>query len=479
MNTNTIDPTSFSTKHPFSAAMRSVSRYWFLCHSKLMSMRWEWSDAVPYGATDGAVLVLNRNGIDKLAAKPNGSGLIAFLLVHEALHALLGHGWRLAKMSDAHTANVAADYIINAMIARRNAELKKEVFPLIEGVLLDEKLSGDDSVEQLYRKLTKPQQKQDPSTPQPPPPTNPNPKSNDTSNDTSNDGDQEGEGDDQDGDPQDSGDSGSSDRGHNPSDPDSSGSSVPEDDGMDSADDLSDFVGTGAQDNFEPQAEEGKSQQEKINEIEEANDSILIADEIDRRQQKDSGTTSNRVKSQRTNTSGLSWTDLLREWLTKRSRNGWDSPFNAPIFQSTGLVCAGRRTRNAGDIVLVLDTSGSIGQATYDRFLQEAQAVLDELKPERMHLLSVSHEVADAVTLEAGDTVPTKLKGGGGTLFRPAFDWVRDNVYDPDVMVYLTDGDSSDLPTITDVDYPLLWLSTYTQPKHYKCGEVIMIPPTW
>jgi predicted metal-dependent peptidase len=185
------------------------------------------------------------------------------------------------------------------------------------------------------------------------------------------------------------------------------------------------------------------------------------------------------VKSQRTNTSGLSWTDLLREWLTKRSRNGWDSPFNAPIFQSTGLVCAGRRTRNAGDIVLVLDTSGSIGQATYDRFLQEAQAVLDELKPERMHLLSVSHEVADAVTLEAGDTVPTKLKGGGGTLFRPAFDWVRENVYDPDVMVYLTDGDSSDLPTITDVDYPLLWLSTYTQPKHYKCGEVIMIPPTW
>jgi predicted metal-dependent peptidase len=484
MNTNTIDPTSFSTNHPFSVAMRSVSRYWFLCHSKLMSMGWQWSDAVPYGATDGATLLLNRNGIDKLAAKPNGSGLIAFLLVHEALHALLGHGWRLAKMPDAHTANVAADYIINAMIARRNAELNKEVFPLIEGVLLDEQLSGDDSVEQLYRKLTKPQQKQDPNdtpptNPNPNPNPTPNPKQNDTSNDTSNDGDQEGEGDEQDGDPQDSGDSGSSDGGDNPSDTDSTDGNIGDDDKGTSEDDLSDFVGTGAQDNFEPQAEDGKSQQEKIDEIEEANDSVLIADEIDRRQQNDSGTTASRVKSQRTNTSGLSWPDLLREWLTKRSRNGWDAPFNNPIFQTTGLISAGRRTRNAGEIVLVLDTSGSIGQATYNRFLQEAQAVLDDLKPERMHLLSVSHVVADAVSLQAGDMVPDKLKGGGGTLFKPAFNWVRDNAHDVDVMVYLTDGESNDLPDITDVEFPLLWLSTYTQPKHFKCGEVIMIPPTW
>lgn len=416
-------------------------------------MSWQWSDAVPYGATDGATLLLNRKGLNKLASKPNGAGLIAFLLVHEALHALLGHGWRLAKLPDHNTANIAADYVINAMIANRNREIGKEVFPLIDGVLLDEQLSGDNSVEQLYRALTKPQ-----------PHPQPQPKQNDTdTNDqpqAPTDGDQDSDQD--------------SDQDDDTSTPDSGGGSDANSDIGDSEQDLSDFVGTGAPDTFEPQAEDGETQQEVIDRIEEANDSIFIADEIDRRQQGTDGSTANRLQSQRTSSS-LSWPDLLREWLTKRSRNGWDAPFNNPIFQTTGLIAAGRRTRNAGEIVLVLDTSGSIGQRTYDRFLSEAQAVLDDLKPDKVHLLSVSHVVADAVTLEAGDTVPAKLKGGGGTRFKPAFDWVAKHAHDVDVMVYLTDGYSNDLKDITNVEFPLLWLSTGERADKFRAGEVIEI----
>lgn len=460
MNTNTIDPTSFDTNHPLSVAMRTTGRYWFLAHSKLMSMRWQWSDAIPYGATDGATLLLNRDGINKLANKPNGAGLIAFLLVHEALHALLGHGWRLAKLPDSKTANVAADYIINAMIANRNREIGKEVFPLIDGVLLDEQLSGNNSAEQLYRILTKPQQNQEINP-------KPSPQQDDTNNDTNNDSNEYNEDSDSEGDQEINQDG-------DTSNPDSGGNSDADSDGDDSEQDLSDFVGTGAADTFEPEAEDGESKQEVIDRIEEANDSIFIADEIDRRQQGDKGTTANRLQSQRTSSS-LSWPDLLREWLTKRSRNGWDAPFNNPIFQTTGLIAAGRRTRNAGEIVLVLDTSGSIGQRTYDRFLSEAQAVLDDLKPDKLHLLSVSHVVADDLTLEVGDTVPAKLKGGGGTKFKPAFDWVAEHVQDVDVMVYLTDGYSDDRKDITDVEFPLLWLSTGARTSDFKAGEVIEI----
>lgn len=436
--------------------MRTTSRYWFLAHSKLMSMQWEWSDAVPYGATDGATLLLNRDGLNKLASKPNGAGLIAFLLVHEALHALLGHGWRLAKLPDHNTANIAADYVINAMIANRNREIGKEIFPFINGVLLDEKLSGDNSVEQLYRILSKPQQNQEPTNPKSQQDNDTNDDNNNDSEDSDSEGDQEG------------------DQDSDTSNPDSGGGSDADSDIGDSEQDLSDFVGTGAPDTFEPQAEDGETQQEVIDRIEEANDSIFIADEIDRRQQGDGGTTASRLQGQRTSSS-LSWPDLLREWLTKRSRNGWDAPFNNPIFQTTGLIAAGRRTRNAGEIVLVIDSSGSIGQHTYDRFLSEAQAVLDDLKPEKLHLLSVSHVVADDLTLEVGDTVPAKLKGGGGTKFKPAFNWVAEHAHDVDVMVYLTDGYSNDLNEITNVEFPLLWLSTGERADKFKAGEVIEI----
>jgi len=453
MKSNTIDPTSFPSEHPLAVAMRNVSRHWFLAYSKLMSMEWEWSTAVPYGATDGRRLLLSKSGIDKLCRQPNASGLIAFLLVHESLHALLGHGWRLAKMTDLHRANVAADYVINAMIKMRNTELKKEVFPFIDGVLLDEALSGDKSVEQLYRELSKPQPKEEPKPEVNPKPSQPKPDKQDGDEQ---DGDSGGEQDSDDGKPDgqdgDSGNSGDSD-----------------------SDDLSDFVGTGAPDNVEPEAEDGETQAEAIDKIEEDNDRILIADEIDRRQQADNGKTGQRIGSQRGHGSTLGWPDLLRQWLTSKSRCGWDAPFNAPIYSTTGVVGAGRRNKKAGEIVLVLDTSGSIGQRTYDRFLQEAQAVLDELKPERLHLLSVSHVVADIATLQDGDAVPHKLKGGGGTAFKPAFDWVRDNVDDMDVMVYLTDGWSCDLQTLPQVEFPLLWLTTQRAVTDFKVGEALAI----
>jgi predicted metal-dependent peptidase len=71
--------------------------------------------------------------------------------------------------------------------------------------------------------------------------------------------------------------------------------------------------------------------------------------------------------------------------------------------------------------------------------------------------------------------VPQSLRGGGGTAFQPAFDWLRDNHFEPDVMVYLTDGWSSDLHRLQEPDYPLLWLSTSRNRKDFPIGEVIEI----
>lgn len=444
-----FDPSYLPREADLSTALRLVSRHWFLAYSKLMSLRWEWSEAIPYGATDGQRILLNQGGLLKLSRQPNSVGLIAFLLVHEALHALLGHGWRLAPLKDRQTANVAADYVINAMIAQRNRELGREVFPFIQGVLLDESLSGNLSSEQLYRQLIKPE----PPSPQPEPEPQPEPQDNEP-DEQDEDATDEEDGADTDG---------------SPDEEDQDGS-------VNDPDDLSDFVGTGSDDNLKPESKPNETEAETIERLEEDNDRILLANAIDSKQSGDKGSTGQRLAGQRQRHSALSWPEMLRDWLTSRVRSGWDSPFNAAIHSASGLIGAGRRARSANDIVLVLDTSGSIGQETYDAFLGEAQAILDTLKPQRMHLLSVSHVLCEVVTLEVGDYVPTKLKGGGGTLFQPAFDWVAANDIDPDVLVYLTDGHGWDLQAITHKDYPVLWLSTQRQPQDYPIGDVIEVP---
>ena len=141
----------------------------------------------------------------------------------------------------------------------------------------------------------------------------------------------------------------------------------------------------------------------------------------------------------------------------------------------SGLVGAGRRPNGCGEIVLVLDSSGSVPDRIFTSFLQKAQEILDELRPEALHLLSVSHKVCDYVELRAGDSVPDRLAGGGLTLFQPAFDFLQERSIMPEVLLYLTDGESSDIGEMTEPDYPVLWVSTYTKPDKYPFGDVIMV----
>lgn len=482
----TIDPTQYPTDHPLSKALRLVSRYWFLCFSRLMALRWEETTACPFGMTDGRTLWLNPAGVSKLAAMPDGTNLLAFLLVHEALHALLGHGWRAAPLPNKDAANQAADYIVNALVDLRNKELGKQVFPVPDFALLDHSISADLSLEKLYRQLAAPKpqdpntnEKQDqPNKPEEPsegdpsngdqnpdageaaPPDDTGSGSGESGGDPSNELPSGGSGDDS---PDPSSDMGS------PSDGSGSGVDSPE------PDPLAGFVGGGQPDNIAPQTEAGETQAEVTDAIEESNEKILIANELDSKTSGDTGQTGRRAATQRVDATKLDWTDLTREWVQRRTRNGWDSPFNQAIHGATGLVCAGRRRKSAGEIVLVLDTSGSIGAATYAKFLQQGQAILDELKPERLILLSVSHIVADAVELAAGDVVPTTLKGGGGTRFQPAFDWLAERDIEPEFMLYLTDGYSYDLSTLKPVSYPLLWLSTAVSADRYPIGDVLEI----
>lgn len=224
-----------------------------------------------------------------------------------------------------------------------------------------------------------------------------------------------------------------------------------------------------------PEVGEDETMKEAIDRMEEDNDRLLAQDAIDRQTMSETGRTGQRVARDRGQQYSMPWATLLQEFLRHNAKAKWNSPFNPAVFSGCGLVAAGRHSRGAGTIVWVLDTSGSIGQATYDRFLGEAQVAIDDLKPEQTVLLSVSHRVCDARILEPGDMVPEKLAGGGGTRFLPAFNWVAENDIDPDVLVYLTDGEATDIASLVAPDYPVVWLSTRKPKSHYPFGEVIAV----
>ena len=149
------------------------------------------------------------------------------------------------------------------------------------------------------------------------------------------------------------------------------------------------------------------------------------------------------------------WREVLREFLTRTARNDyrWNRPNRR--FVSRRLYLPSLAGESLGEVVVAVDTSGSIGQAELDRFAAEVQGILDAYD---VHLTVLYHDtdVAEAEEWSPADG-PIKLRplGGGGTSHRCVFKWLEDHSVDPTCVVCLTDLYTSFPPLLPP--YPVLW----------------------
>jgi predicted metal-dependent peptidase len=73
----------------------------------------------------------------------------------------------------------------------------------------------------------------------------------------------------------------------------------------------------------------------------------------------------------------LDWREVLRRFLSSQARNdfSWSDPNRR--FLHAGLYLPGLRSEELGEVVLAVDTSGSIGPKELSLFAAEAQAILE------------------------------------------------------------------------------------------------------
>ncbi len=152
----------------------------------------------------------------------------------------------------------------------------------------------------------------------------------------------------------------------------------------------------------------------------------------------------------------LPWRALLARYMMNAARDDYS-------FQRTsrreGEALMPRLYSQSVNVIVVLDTSGSITHDELKEFLTE----IDALKA----------QVRATVTLHACDdkldasgpwrfamwesmTLPAEISGGGGTDFRPVFDWVAKEQLNPDLLVYFTDAEGQ-FPE-REPAYPVAWL---------------------
>jgi predicted metal-dependent peptidase len=152
----------------------------------------------------------------------------------------------------------------------------------------------------------------------------------------------------------------------------------------------------------------------------------------------------------------LPWRALLARFLASVTRD--DYSFQRPNRRGGEAILPGLASTQA-NLVVALDTSGSVGRDDLHQFLHEIDALKGQLSA-RVILLGCDSAIVPGSPwiFEPWDRLelPDDLAGGGTTRFAPVFEWVQHAGVRPDALLYFTDA-LGEFPEFAPA-YPVLWL---------------------
>ena len=170
----------------------------------------------------------------------------------------------------------------------------------------------------------------------------------------------------------------------------------------------------------------------------------------------------------------LSWKELLRDYINSNYPN--DYRLIPPNKKFIWIPIYMPRTKgNHLDIVIAMDTSGSISDITAKQFISEIREIANSFNSYNIHYMQCDAEVSfyREMTKEEEDEWPMGITGRGGTSFIPVFNKIKELDIDAPLLVYLTDMMGS-FPDKAPADYSVLWVSTVENSKG-PFGDTIFI----
>lgn len=160
--------------------------------------------------------------------------------------------------------------------------------------------------------------------------------------------------------------------------------------------------------------------------------------------------------------SRMPWRQILARFFRATSKNDYSWLRPNRRFLAHGIYLPSLHSEALGPIVIGVDTSGSIAGPELEQFFGCINGILRQTRPETVHVVYCDAEVANTQVFKAEDYPLTSKKmkpaGGGGTDFRPVFEYVKEKRINPCALLYLTDMYGS-FPDKAP-NYPVIWCAT-------------------
>ena len=175
----------------------------------------------------------------------------------------------------------------------------------------------------------------------------------------------------------------------------------------------------------------------------------------------------------------VDWREMLREFINATCAGKDFSTWNRPNrrFIGQGIYMPSGVSEKVEELVLAVDTSGSIGQRELTLFLTEVKGICTTVKPDKVRLIYWGHKIAGDETYEMDEidniTKSTKPVGGGGTDVECVTEYMKEERITPQAVIVLTDGYLAG--SWGDWSCPLLWAILDNKGAKPNVGKVTHI----
>lgn len=142
----------------------------------------------------------------------------------------------------------------------------------------------------------------------------------------------------------------------------------------------------------------------------------------------------------------IDWREVLREFISTTCTGSDYSTWRRPNrrFVSSGYYMPSGVSEQVGELVIAIDTSGSIGGRELAQFLGEVKGICDQVKPDVVRLLYWDTEVCADEKYTGAEVEnlinSTKPAGGGGTTVECVPAYMTQHGVKPQAVIVLTDG---------------------------------------
>ncbi len=169
----------------------------------------------------------------------------------------------------------------------------------------------------------------------------------------------------------------------------------------------------------------------------------------------------------------IRWEQRLQEFMEQCNQDDYDWTQRDRRLMHLNMYFPSLASEGIDTFVVAIDTSGSM-YPYISQVLAEVSKISSVLKFNKLIVIFCDSEIAHVDQYEKHDLPirAAKTYGGGGTDFRPPFDWLVEHDIHPKGMVYLTDtyGPFPEAP-----DYPVLWTVPAGSEDRVPFGQTVTI----